>query len=98
MAKIAKKLTELIGHTPLMELSGYSRKYGLQENIIAKLESFNPAGSVKDRVALSMIEDAGLGVAMGNATPEILAAADAVTADNNHDGVALAIEKYALHR
>lgn len=47
---------------------------------------------------LSMIEDAGLGVAMGNATPEILAAADAVTADNNHDGVALAIEKYALHR
>ena len=58
MAKIARKLTELIGHTPLMELSGYSRKYGLQENIIAKLESFNPAGSVKDRVALSMIEDA----------------------------------------
>ena len=47
---------------------------------------------------LSMIEDAGLGVAMGNATPEILAVADAVTADNNHDGVALAIEKYALHR
>jgi cysteine synthase A len=39
-------------------LSGYSRKYGLQENIVAKLESFNPAGSVKDRVALSMIEDA----------------------------------------
>ena len=58
MAKIAKKLTELIGHTPLMELCGYSRKYALQENIIAKLESFNPAGSVKDRVALSMIEDA----------------------------------------
>ena len=58
MAKIAKKLTELIGHTQLIELSGYSRKYGLQENIIAKLESFNPAGSVKDRVALSMIEDA----------------------------------------
>ena len=58
MAKIAKKLTGLIGHTPLMELSGYSRKYGLQENIVAKLESFNPAGSVKDRVALSMIEDA----------------------------------------
>ena len=47
---------------------------------------------------LSMIQAAGLGVAMGNATPEVLAAADAVTADNNHDGVALAIEKYALHR
>lgn len=58
MAKIAKKLTDLVGNTPLMELSGYSRKYGLTQNIIAKLEAFNPAGSVKDRVALSMIEDA----------------------------------------
>lgn len=48
----------LIGHTPLMELSGYSAKYGLEGNIVAKLEAFNPAGSVKDRVALSMIEDA----------------------------------------
>lgn len=58
MAKIAKKLTELIGHTPLMELAGYSNKYGIRRHIVAKLESFNPAGSVKDRVALSMIEDA----------------------------------------
>ena len=58
MAKIAKNLTELIGHTPLMELAEYSRKYGLKQNIIAKLEAFNPAGSVKDRVALAMIEDA----------------------------------------
>lgn len=58
MAKIAKNLTELIGHTPLMELAGYSRKYGLKRNIVAKLESFNPAGSVKDRVAFAMIEDA----------------------------------------
>lgn len=58
MAKIAKKLTELIGHTPLLELAGYCSKYGLQRNIVAKLESFNPAGSVKDRVALAMIEDA----------------------------------------
>ena len=58
MAKIAKNLTELIGHTPLMELAEYSRKYGLKRNIVAKLESFNPAGSVKDRVAFAMIEDA----------------------------------------
>ena len=58
MAKIANKLTDLVGNTPLMELSGYSGKYGLEQNIIAKLEAFNPAGSVKDRVALSMIEDA----------------------------------------
>lgn len=58
MAKIAKNLTELIGHTPLMELAQYSSKYALRKNIIAKLESFNPVGSVKDRVALAMIEDA----------------------------------------
>lgn len=58
MTKIAKKLTDLVGGTPLMELTGYSKKYNLQRNVVAKLESFNPAGSVKDRVALSMIEDA----------------------------------------
>lgn len=58
MARIAKNLTELIGRTPLMELSGYSGKQALGRNLIAKLEAFNPAGSVKDRVALSMIEDA----------------------------------------
>ena len=48
MAKIANNLTELIGGTPLMKLAGYSRKYGLQREVVAKLESFNPAGSVKD--------------------------------------------------
>lgn len=58
MAKIAKELTDLIGHTPMMELAGYSSEHALQRNMVAKLESFNPAGSVKDRVALSMIEDA----------------------------------------
>ena len=58
MAKIANNLTELIGGTPLMKLAGYSRKYGLQREVVAKLESFNPAGSVKDRVGLAMIEDA----------------------------------------
>ena len=58
MKKVAKNLIGLIGHTPLMELSGYSAKYGLEGNIVAKLEALNPAGSVKDRVALSMIEDA----------------------------------------
>ncbi len=58
MSKIAKNLTELIGRTPLMELAGYSSKYGLVQPLIGKLESFNPCGSVKDRVALSMIMDA----------------------------------------
>ena len=58
MSKIAKKLTDLIGNTPLLELSNYNASKGLQASVIAKLEYFNPAGSVKDRVALSMIEDA----------------------------------------
>lgn len=58
MSKIAKRLTDLVGNTPLLELSNYNASKGLQAQIIAKLEYFNPAGSVKDRVALSMIEDA----------------------------------------
>lgn len=58
MGKIAKKLTDLIGHTPLLELSKYSSNKSLQTPIIAKVEFFNPGGSVKDRIALSMIEDA----------------------------------------
>ena len=58
MAKIAKQLTELIGHTPLLELTKYSASKGLKKPIIAKIEFFNPGGSVKDRIALSMIEDA----------------------------------------
>ena len=58
MAKIAKQLTELVGNTPLLQLNSYSKKEQLQTNLIAKLEYFNPAGSVKDRIALAMIEDA----------------------------------------
>lgn len=58
MGKIAKSLTELVGNTPLLELSKFSTAKGLQARIVAKLEYFNPAGSVKDRVALAMIEDA----------------------------------------
>jgi cysteine synthase A len=58
MAKIAKKLTELIGNTPLLELNGYAEGLGLRGRLVAKLEYFNPAGSVKDRIALAMIEDA----------------------------------------
>ncbi|HAX40485.1 MAG TPA: cysteine synthase A [Clostridiales bacterium] len=58
MAKIAKSMTELIGKTPLLELSGFGKKNELKAKIIAKLEYFNPGGSVKDRIALAMIEDA----------------------------------------
>lgn len=56
MEKIAKQLTELIGHTPLLELSNYEREEKLEAQLIAKLEYFNPLGSVKDRVAYAMIE------------------------------------------
>ena len=58
MKKIAKQLTDLVGNTPLLELSNYNKLKGLKARLVVKLESFNPAGSVKDRVALAMIEDA----------------------------------------
>ncbi len=58
MAKIYNSLTELIGATPLLRLANIEQKLGLHARLLAKLESFNPAGSAKDRVALSMIEDA----------------------------------------
>ena len=56
--KITKKLTELIGNTPLLELNKFSENKGLSTPLIAKVEFFNPGGSVKDRIALAMIEDA----------------------------------------
>lgn len=56
--KYQKSAAQLIGNTPLMELCNYEKKYELQARLIAKLEYFNPAGSAKDRVALSMIERA----------------------------------------
>ena len=56
MSKIAQKLTELIGNTPLLALNRFSKEAGLPNAIVAKLEYFNPLGSVKDRIALAMIE------------------------------------------
>jgi len=58
MPKLYKSLTELVGNTPLLQLVKFEQKYSLKANLIAKLEYFNPAGSVKDRIALSMLEDA----------------------------------------
>lgn len=58
MSKIATQLTELIGNTPLLELNKYSELKGTLATVIAKIEYFNPGGSVKDRIALAMIEDA----------------------------------------
>lgn len=58
MAQIYKSVTELIGHTPLMELANFEREQKLEAAVLAKLEYFNPAGSVKDRIAKAMVEDA----------------------------------------
>lgn len=56
--KIYSSMTELVGRTPLLELANYSKEKGLEATLLAKLEYFNPAGSVKDRIAKAMIEDA----------------------------------------
>ena len=56
--KIAKNLTDLIGNTPLLELSNYSLKHNIEARVLAKLEYFNPLGSVKDRAGYAMVADA----------------------------------------
>ena len=58
MSRVYKSLTDLIGHTPLLQLSNFEKKHGLKAAVVAKLEYFNPAGSVKDRIAKAMIDDA----------------------------------------
>ncbi len=58
MGKVVKRLTELVGNTPLLEVGNYNANKDLKAKVIVKLEYFNPAGSVKDRIALAMIEDA----------------------------------------
>jgi cysteine synthase A len=58
MTKIYRQITDLIGHTPLVELSKYSKFRGVETPVIAKIEYFNPGGSVKDRIAWAMIEEA----------------------------------------
>lgn len=58
MAKVAQSLTELIGNTPLLQLNAYGKEKGVVGKLVVKLEYLNPAGSVKDRIALAMVEDA----------------------------------------
>ena len=58
MSKIAKNLTDLIGNTPLLELSNYNKANNLEARLVVKLEYFNPASSVKDRIGYAMIKDA----------------------------------------
>jgi cysteine synthase A len=58
MTKIAQNLTELVGNTPLLQLNGYAKSKSLEATVIGKVEYYNPLGSVKDRIALSMVENA----------------------------------------
>ena len=58
MANIHQSITELVGHTPLVELKNYEKSLGLKAHLLGKLEYFNPSGSVKDRAALNMILEA----------------------------------------
>ncbi|NLX75873.1 MAG: cysteine synthase A [Clostridiaceae bacterium] len=83
MARIYKNVTELIGRTPLIELVNYEKKHGLQAKLIGKLEYYNPAGSVKDRIAKSMIEDAE---AKGLLTPDSVI----IEPTSGNTGIALA--------
>jgi len=83
MARIYKNVTELIGRTPLIELVNFEKKHGLQAKLIGKLEYYNPAGSVKDRIAKSMIEDAE---AKGLLTPDSVI----IEPTSGNTGIALA--------
>lgn len=84
MAKIAQQLTELIGGTPLLELSKFSASKGLDKPVIAKVEYFNPGGSVKDRIALAMIEEA-------EADGRLVSGATIIEPTSGNTGVGLAL-------
>lgn len=92
MADIAKHLTDLIGNTPLLELTNYEEQLGLEANIIAKLEYFNPLGSVKDRVADAMIEQ---GIKEGKINGETIIIEP--TSGNTGIGLAFAAASRGLH-
>ena len=83
MAKIAQSLTDLIGNTPLMEMVNYNRSVGLEARLIAKLEYFNPLGSVKDRIGYAMIKD---GEERGKITKDTLI----IEPTSGNTGIALA--------
>lgn len=92
MANIAEHLTDLIGNTPLLELTNYQEQLGLEAKIIAKLEYFNPLGSVKDRVADAMIEQ---GVKEGSINNETIIIEP--TSGNTGIGLAFAAASRGLH-
>ena len=92
MAKIAKRLTELIGNTPLLELSNYEEVNKLEAKVVAKLEYFNPLGSVKDRIAFAMIEK---GIATGKINKDTVIIEP--TSGNTGIGLAFVAATKGLH-
>lgn len=92
MTHIAAHITELIGNTPLLELSHFEEKYALQAHIIGKLEYMNPLGSVKDRVALAMIDE-GIRQGLINADTVLIEP----TSGNTGIGLAMAAAVKKLH-
>lgn len=92
MARIAEHLTDLIGNTPLLELTNYEKEQNLEANIIVKLEYFNPLGSVKDRVANAMIEQ---GIREGKINNETIIIEP--TSGNTGIGLAFAAASRGLH-
>ncbi len=92
MSKIAAHLTELIGNTPLLELTNYEKENSLEAKIIAKLEYFNPLGSVKDRVAYAMIEE---GIKQGRINSETVIIEP--TSGNTGIGLAFVAATKGLH-
>ena len=83
MSRIFTSADQLIGHTPLMELTNIEKKHGLKAKLLAKLEYFNPAGSVKDRIAKAMIDDAE-----ANGKPKIDSVISAPTSANTATALA----------
>ncbi|MBT9136490.1 MAG: O-acetylserine sulfhydrylase [Firmicutes bacterium] len=83
MVKIAQSLTDLVGKTPLLRLNRYAKEAGIQSSLIAKLEYFNPAGSVKDRIGLAMIE-------AGEKTGQISLGTTIIEPTSGNTGIALA--------
>lgn len=92
MSKIAAHLTELIGNTPLLELTNYEKENGLEAKMIGKLEYFNPLGSVKDRVAYAMIEE---GIRQGKINSETVIIEP--TSGNTGIGLAFVAAAKGLH-
>lgn len=90
--KIAKSITELVGHTPLLELSNYEKKLNLKSRILVKLEYLNPAGSVKDRIGKAMIDEA---LSSGKITKKSVLIEP--TSGNTGIGLAAVAASYGMH-